>query len=92
LTGVQFSVGTWIFLFASVGDQLHPAFYPVCTKGLSAGVKRPRLDADHSSSANAELRMRGAISPSPHKNKIIIIIIIIIKISLNNCLRFILRG
>jgi hypothetical protein len=40
------------------GSGAHPASYPVGTRALSLGVKRPGREADHSSASSAEVKER----------------------------------
>jgi hypothetical protein len=38
------------------GTGAHPASYPVGTRALSLGVKRPRREADHSPPSSTEIK------------------------------------
>jgi hypothetical protein len=38
------------------GSGAHPASYPLGTDGYYSGVKRPGLEADHSTASNAEVK------------------------------------
>jgi hypothetical protein len=38
------------------GSGAHPASYPMCTRALSLGVKRPGREADHSPPQSAEAK------------------------------------
>jgi hypothetical protein len=38
------------------GSGVHPAFYPMGSRGSFLGVKRPRREADHSPPSNAEVK------------------------------------
>jgi len=38
------------------GSEAHPASYPIGTRGLSLGVKRPGSEADHSPPSSAEVK------------------------------------
>jgi hypothetical protein len=69
MAGVWFLAGERdVSLLHSIqtGSGFHPASYPVGTGGSFPGVKRPRLEADHSSSFSAEVNNGGAMTSLPH--------------------------
>jgi hypothetical protein len=47
------------------GSGAHPASYPVGTRTISSGVKRPMREADSSSPPSDEFKNSGAIPPLP---------------------------
>jgi hypothetical protein len=59
-SGVRFLAGTGNFSlnhYVQNGFEALPASYPVGTRGLSLGVKRPCREADHLLPSSAEVRV-----------------------------------
>jgi hypothetical protein len=57
--GVRVPVGAGNFSphhRVQAGSGAHPASYPMCTRALSLGVKRPERVADHSPPFSAEVK------------------------------------
>jgi hypothetical protein len=57
---VRFPAGAWNFSLhhrVQNGSGVHPASYPMGTRALSLGVKRPGRDADHSPPSIAEVKV-----------------------------------
>jgi hypothetical protein len=44
-------------------SETHPASYPMGTRDVFSGVKRPKREVDHSSPSSSEAKVRGAIPP-----------------------------
>jgi hypothetical protein len=47
------------------GSGAHPASYPMDTRGLSLGVKRPGREADHSPTSSAEVKNAWSCTSTP---------------------------
>jgi len=50
---------------AQTGSGAHPASYPMGTRGLSLGVKRPGRESDHSSPSSAEAKIAWSYTSTP---------------------------
>jgi hypothetical protein len=47
------------------GSGVHPASYPMSTRGFSLGVKRPKREADHSPPSSAEVKNAWSYTSTP---------------------------
>jgi hypothetical protein len=50
------------------GPGVHPASYPLGTKGCSPGIRRTECEADHSPPSSAEVKNAWTYVTIPHKS------------------------
>jgi hypothetical protein len=66
ICNIPFSCPQWeVHCRIQTGSESHPASYTMGTEVLFRGVKRPGLEADHSSPSSAEVKNEWSYTSTP---------------------------